>query len=242
MVAPTSRNCQHRARAKTVPRAAVVNAGRPGLRPGRSAAKSIDDGEHGTRLTDAMLERLDTRAELGRALRAKSSRVWTDTRANFWSRFSRRLPHRTRHAGGALFPRKQRAPAATLGSTSDGVNDPASDRARATLGPRHRGRSRHRWCLRHRNQSALAAGTERRPLNNRLAATCCVIDASAVRGVTASPGKRGIRRGRARRWGDNRTPSALVPPHFYPVIADDGGELQYCRGRSWNSMRPSPRS
>ncbi len=42
--------------------------------PGRSAAKSIDDGEHGTRLTGAMLERLFTRTELDRFLRATLSR------------------------------------------------------------------------------------------------------------------------------------------------------------------------
>ncbi len=51
----TSRKRQHRARAKTVPRGGVVNARRPGHRPGRSAAQSIDDGEHGIRLRGAML-------------------------------------------------------------------------------------------------------------------------------------------------------------------------------------------
>ena len=65
---PASRKSQ------TVPRAAVVNARRPGPWPGRSAAKSIDDGEHGTRLTGAMPERLDTLTELDRFLRAKLSR------------------------------------------------------------------------------------------------------------------------------------------------------------------------
>jgi len=37
----------HRAVAENVPRGGVVNARRPGRRPGRSAAKSIDDAEHG---------------------------------------------------------------------------------------------------------------------------------------------------------------------------------------------------
>jgi hypothetical protein len=38
-----------------VPRAGVVNARRPGCRPGRSEAKSIDDAEHGTSIKDAMV-------------------------------------------------------------------------------------------------------------------------------------------------------------------------------------------
>ncbi len=39
----------------TVPRAGVVNARRPGHRPGRSEAKSIDDAEHGTSMKGAMV-------------------------------------------------------------------------------------------------------------------------------------------------------------------------------------------
>lgn len=45
-----------RAIAHVVPRAGVVNARRPGLGPGRSGAKSIDDTEHGTRLERAMVQ------------------------------------------------------------------------------------------------------------------------------------------------------------------------------------------
>ncbi|HXW08752.1 MAG TPA: hypothetical protein VD833_26210, partial [Vicinamibacterales bacterium] len=38
-----------------MPRAGVVNARRPGPRPGRSKAKSIDDAELGTSIKDAMV-------------------------------------------------------------------------------------------------------------------------------------------------------------------------------------------
>jgi hypothetical protein len=37
-----------------VPRAGVVNARRPGRRPGRSDAESIDDAEHGASIIGAM--------------------------------------------------------------------------------------------------------------------------------------------------------------------------------------------
>jgi hypothetical protein len=38
-----------------VPRASVVNARRPGHRPGRSEAESIDDAEHGASIIGAMV-------------------------------------------------------------------------------------------------------------------------------------------------------------------------------------------
>ena len=41
---------------RAVPRAGDVNARRPGHRPGRSAAKSIDDGEHGASIEHAMVQ------------------------------------------------------------------------------------------------------------------------------------------------------------------------------------------
>jgi hypothetical protein len=49
----------HRADAENVPRGGVVNARRPGHRPGRSVAKSIDDAEHGASIKNAMVRRLD---------------------------------------------------------------------------------------------------------------------------------------------------------------------------------------
>ena len=45
----------HRASARDAPRGHVVNARRPGLRPGRSGAKSIDDAEHGATINGAMV-------------------------------------------------------------------------------------------------------------------------------------------------------------------------------------------
>ena len=49
----------HRAIAQVVPRAGVVNARRPGRRPGRSEAKSIDDAEHGASMISAMVRCLN---------------------------------------------------------------------------------------------------------------------------------------------------------------------------------------
>jgi len=47
-----------------VPRGGVVNAHRPGHRPGRSEAKSIDDAEHGASIIGAMVVRFDLATEL----------------------------------------------------------------------------------------------------------------------------------------------------------------------------------
>jgi hypothetical protein len=46
----------HRVIAENVPREGVVNARRRGHGPGRSAAKSIDDAEHGASIECAMVE------------------------------------------------------------------------------------------------------------------------------------------------------------------------------------------
>jgi hypothetical protein len=53
---PSPSESGHRAIAHVVPRTGVVNARRPGRGPGRSAAKSIDDGEHGTKIERAMVQ------------------------------------------------------------------------------------------------------------------------------------------------------------------------------------------
>jgi len=48
----------HRAMAfRRVPRGGIVNARRPGHRPGRSEAESIDDVEHGASIDAAMVRR-----------------------------------------------------------------------------------------------------------------------------------------------------------------------------------------
>jgi hypothetical protein len=87
----------HRTIAQVVPRAGVVNARRPGRRPGRSEAKSIDEAEHGASLKCAMVASgiwirkrwRSFRETLGRARAhflydssaASSLRIWTRTPA-----------------------------------------------------------------------------------------------------------------------------------------------------------------
>ena len=56
---PSHQKARHRAIAQVVPRAGVVNARRPGRRPGRSEAKSIDDAEHGASMISAMVRCLN---------------------------------------------------------------------------------------------------------------------------------------------------------------------------------------
>ena len=94
---PQPSESRHRAIAQVVPRGGVVNARRPGRRPGRSEAKSIDEAEHGASLKYAMVgsgiwireRRRSFRETLGRARphflcdssAASSLRIWTRTRA-----------------------------------------------------------------------------------------------------------------------------------------------------------------
>ena len=94
---PSHQKAGHRAIAQVVPRAGVVNARRPGRRPGRSEAKSIDEAEHGASLKCAMVASgiwirkrwRSFRETLGRARAhflcdssaASSLRIWTRTRA-----------------------------------------------------------------------------------------------------------------------------------------------------------------
>ncbi len=100
----------HRARAQHVPRGGVVNARRPGRRPGRSEAKSIDDAEHGASMKGAMVRRQDLDPETRRSFRenmgtranrflfdssaALFRQIWTQRRA----RGRRVRPARTVHA------------------------------------------------------------------------------------------------------------------------------------------------
>jgi hypothetical protein len=56
---PSHQKAGYRAIAHVVPRAGVVNARRPGRRPGRSEAKSIDDAEHGAIMISAMVRCLN---------------------------------------------------------------------------------------------------------------------------------------------------------------------------------------
>ncbi len=100
----------------------------------------------------------------------------TTSRSRFSPLVSGRSRRSTGHAGGAFRPDSLALISATQTRTSDGVNDPKCDRARATHGSLHRGRSRHRWCLRRSDRGRWAAGTERRPRSSTRAATCCTSD------------------------------------------------------------------
>jgi len=67
-----SRNCP------AVPRASVVNARRPGPRPGRSEAESIDDAEHGAIINDAMVVPFDVAIGIALVLLENFARARTD--------------------------------------------------------------------------------------------------------------------------------------------------------------------
>ena len=73
-----------------VPRAGVVNARRPGRRPGRSEAKSIDDAEHGASINRAMVQSHESDARRCVAIRE----TWGDARpirVRFVGRLFRRI-------------------------------------------------------------------------------------------------------------------------------------------------------
>jgi hypothetical protein len=73
-------------RARHVPRAGVVNARRPGPRPGRSEAKSIDDTEHGASIEDSMVSGANTDSPTATFFRER------------WKRGQARSPTRSRTA------------------------------------------------------------------------------------------------------------------------------------------------
>jgi len=52
-----------------MPSGGIVNARRPGHGPGRSAAESIDDAEHGVSMKNAMVRCLDPRLRTQRFCR-----------------------------------------------------------------------------------------------------------------------------------------------------------------------------
>jgi hypothetical protein len=106
-----------------VPRGGVVNARRPGHRPGRSEAESIDDVEHGISIIGAMVVQFDSRTNRGHVLQKNSARA----RANCYGRH--------RHVSlsdlamrmdtqAALFSCGPGTQTATRATASDGVNDP----------------------------------------------------------------------------------------------------------------------
>jgi hypothetical protein len=107
-----------------VPRGGVVNARRPGHRPGRSEAESIDDVEHGISLIGAMVVQFDSRTNRGHVLQKNSARA----RANSCGRH-RHVPlsdlAMRMDTQAALFSCTDRARRQRHGRrASDGVNDP----------------------------------------------------------------------------------------------------------------------
>jgi hypothetical protein len=64
-----------------VPRGDVVNARRPGRRPGRSEAESIDDAEHGDSIERAMVGSAKLGSQVRHFLLAKLAYAQTDCSA-----------------------------------------------------------------------------------------------------------------------------------------------------------------
>jgi hypothetical protein len=123
---PSHQKAGHRAIAHVVPRGGVVNARRPGPRPGRSGAQSIDDAEHGASLKSAMVRRQDLDAGTGRSVRKNMARTRTDCSSIRRPHCSRESGHEVVQAGGASVLHNLRAQTATGGTANDGVNDPVS--------------------------------------------------------------------------------------------------------------------
>jgi hypothetical protein len=111
-----------------VPRASVVNARRPGHRPGRSEAESIDDAEHGASIIGAMVTRLDLTTELACVLQQNVGCTRTDF-CGTHSRPSELGSDRAdMHIGGAILRHELDTRTATADTTNDGVNDPVRAR------------------------------------------------------------------------------------------------------------------
>ena len=124
---PSHQKAGHRAIAQVVPRAGVVNARRPGRRPGRSEAKSIDEAEHGASMKCAMVRQRDLDPQ---RRDVPSGKRW-DAREPISVAIRRPLHpgesgHEHEHAGGAFVVHDLCAQTATCGTTNDGVNDPVS--------------------------------------------------------------------------------------------------------------------
>jgi len=107
-----------------VPRAGVVNARRPGHRPGRSEAESIDDAEHGTSIIRAMVARLDLSARPARFLLKNQAGARTDRGARRTLTSALASGQERGHTGGAVLLHELAMRTATRDTTNDGVNDP----------------------------------------------------------------------------------------------------------------------
>jgi hypothetical protein len=92
----------HRVRARHVPRGGVVNTRRPGRRPGRSEAQSIDDAEHGARIKRAMVRSLDLDPQVWSSFRENTEHARTDSWSIRRLHGSGECRHEDVHAGGAF--------------------------------------------------------------------------------------------------------------------------------------------
>lgn len=111
-------------RCPSPPRAGVVNARRPGHRPGRSEAKSIDDGEHGVSILGAVVTRLELRAAHGQVRRENRAHARTDSCGVHRHSSAVGSGPACRHTGGAPFLHEPGTPTLTRATATDGVNDP----------------------------------------------------------------------------------------------------------------------
>ena len=115
----------HRVKALHGPRGGVVNARRPGRRPGRSEAQSIDDAEHGASMKGAMVRGkiwIRERDVPSGKTWARANRFLFDSSAALF----RRIGTRRRARGRRVLPARTVRQTATCGTTNDGVNDPVS--------------------------------------------------------------------------------------------------------------------
>lgn len=238
----TSRKRQHRVRATTVPRGGVVNARRPGHRPGRSGAQTMDDGEHGTRLTDAMLvgpllcaqrgvHAAHVDANLGPLAVFRRASCLRTIEAQYRARGRRGSSGQSRsHVGDTDThqrwrerPRRgqgQGHPRGTApGSFTPSLVSPAF--GPGLLGGRHRAPP----ALQHACRNLLH--------ERRLLLLACH---DVTRGEGGSTGGVSVGGGTSARVSRLSPRAATVSRPMSPV------SWRYCRGSSWKSMPPSPRS
>ena len=116
---PSHQKGGHRAIAQVVPRGGVVNARRPGRRPGRSEAKSIDGAEHGASMKCAMVRQRDLDPQRRRSFRETLGRA----RADFCAIHPPLHPcgsgYEHEHAGGAFVVHDLCGQTARSGTTND---------------------------------------------------------------------------------------------------------------------------
>lgn len=105
-------------------RAGVVNARRPGHRPGRSEAESIDDAEPGASIIIAMVVQFNLAAELASVLPQNEVHTRTDSCGRRRRILTVGSGRANVYAGDAILLHELGTQTATRGTTNDGVNDP----------------------------------------------------------------------------------------------------------------------